>query len=71
MATIGVKSNIPALGIMRRSGARIGSVTLYRITASIFVGLGENQDRIDRNKIAKVSTRHRILIKSNKKSTTT
>lgn len=69
MATSGVKSNMPTLGIMRRRGARSGSVTRNRIAASMFVGLGENQDRIARNIMAKVSTRHRILRKSNKKST--
>ncbi len=69
IATRGVKSNIPALGIMRRRGDRSGSVTRYRITASIFVGLGENQDKIALKKMAKVSTSHRILIKSNQNAT--
>lgn len=69
MATSGVKSNMPTLGIMRRRGARSGSVTLFRITASMFVGLGENQDRIARSIIAMVSTSHRSLRKSNKNAT--
>jgi len=69
IATSGVKSNIPALGIMRRRGARSGSVPRYRITASMFVGLGENQDRITRAIIAKLSTSHRSLRKSNKNAT--
>jgi hypothetical protein len=35
----------------------------------MFVGLGENQDRIALKIIAKVSTSHRTLRKSNKKAT--
>ena len=65
MATSGVKSNMPVLGMMRRSGARIGSVILSRITVSVF-GLGENQDRTTRMKIIIVRTSHRSLIKLNK-----
>ena len=65
MATSGVKSNMPALGIMRRSGASIGSVILYRIMVSVF-GLGENQERIALKKMAKVSTSHRMRIRLNK-----
>ena len=65
MATSEVKSNMPVLGIMRRSGARTGSVILSRITVSVF-GLGENQDRIARMKIIIVRTSHRSLIKLNK-----
>jgi hypothetical protein len=56
MATNGVKSNIPSLGIMRRRGAKSGSVTLYRIIASLLVVLGENQDMIARAIISKVNT---------------
>jgi len=69
MATNGVKSNIPVLGIMRRSGDKIGSVILSRIMVSLF-GLGENQDRITRAIITKVSTLHRTMIMSNKSDTT-
>ena len=65
MAAIGVKSNMPVLGMMRRSGARIGSVILYRIMVSVF-GLGENQERIALKKMAKVSTSHRMRIRLNK-----
>ena len=54
MATIGVKSNMHVLGIMRRSGARIGSVILSRKIVKLF-GLGENQDRITRTMIVRVS----------------
>jgi len=70
MATSGVKSNMPTLGIMRRRGARNGSVSWYRIIASLFVGLGENQDRITRATITRVNTSHSNLIKSNKNATT-
>jgi len=62
---------MPILGIIRRRGARSGSVTRYRTIASVFVGLGENQDKIALKIIAKLSTSHRSLRKSNKKSTTT
>ncbi len=55
IATTGLKSIIPALGIIRRRGARIGSVTRYRKIASQLVGPGENQDRIDRAMISRVS----------------
>jgi len=65
MAASGVKSNMPVLGMMRRSGARTGSVILSRIMVSIF-GLGENQERIALRKIARVSTWHRKLIKLSK-----
>jgi len=68
MATSGVKSNMPSLGIIRRRGARSGSVILSSMMDSVF-GLVRNQDRITLIKMAKVSTRHRILRKSNKKST--
>ena len=66
MATSGLKSNMPTLGIMRRRGARIGSVILSRIMDSAF-GLVRNQDTITLIKIAKESTSHRSLIESNKK----
>ncbi len=69
MAAIGVKSNMPILGIIRRRGDRIGSVIRYRMIVSLFVGLGENQDRIARNTIAQVSTSHTTLIKLNRKVT--
>jgi len=69
-ATIGVKSNIPTLGMIRRRGARIGSVNRYKITASIFVGLGENQDMITLKRMAMKSTSQRILIKRSKNVTT-
>ena len=65
MATSGVKSNMPALGMMRRRGDRIGSVILSRIMVSVF-GLGENQDRIALRKMARVSTSHRRRIKLSK-----
>ena len=70
MATSGVKSNTPTLGMIRRRGARIGSVILSRIMDSVF-GLVRNQDRITLIKIAKVSTSHRSRIKLNKKATAT
>ena len=54
MAAIGVKSNMPVLGIMRRSGDRIGSVILSRIMVRA-LGRGENQDMTDLMKIANVS----------------
>lgn len=56
MATSGVKSNMPVLGIIRRRGAKTSSVTRYRITAGLLVGLGENQDMIARAIISKVNT---------------
>jgi len=56
MATSGVKSNIPALGMIRRRGARIGSVIVCRIIASLFVGLGENQEIIILKIIAQMRT---------------
>ena len=68
IATSGVKSNMPALGMMRRRGARIGSVNRLRIITSLFVGLSENQDRIARRMMAMVSTSHTIRIKSRKNS---
>jgi len=70
IAANGVKSIMPALGMMRRKGARSGSVSLYEITASIFVGLGENQDRIALKIIATVSASHSTLIKLNKNAIT-
>ena len=65
MAASGVKSNMPVLGMMRRSGARSGSVILSRIMVSMF-GLGENQVRTTLRKIAVVSAWHRRLIKLRK-----
>ena len=70
MATSGVKSNTPTLGMIRRRGARIGSVILSRIIDKVF-GLVRNQDRITLIKMTKVSTSHRSRIKLNKKVTTT
>ena len=64
IATSGVKSIMPVLGIMRRKGARSGSVIRNRITAATFVVRGENQDRIALAKMATVSTSHKILTKS-------
>ena len=61
MATSGVKSNMPTLGMMRRRGARIGSVILSRIMVSVF-GLGENQERITLKKVTNVSISHRRRI---------
>jgi len=57
---------MPARGIIRRRGARIGSVNRLRIITSLFVGLGENQDRIARTMMAMVNTSHRIRIKLKK-----
>lgn len=68
IATSGVKSNIPALGMMRRSGARIGSVILSRMRVRVF-GLVRNHDRITLIKIARVRTSHRSRIKLKKKVT--
>ena len=67
MAIIGVKSNIPARGMMRRRGDRIGEVILSRIRIKVF-GSVKNQDRTTLIKIAKVSNSHRILIKLKKNS---
>ena len=64
MAMSVVKSNIPVRGIMRRSGARIGSETLSRSKVSVF-GLGENHDRIARIKIAMESNWQTKLINPN------
>ena len=60
----GVKSNTPTLGMIRRRGARIGSVTLYRILNSMLVGFGENQDMTTLARIVRVSTSHRSSRKS-------
>ena len=69
MATNGVKSNMPTLGMMRRKGARSGSVIRNKMMASMFVGLGENQDIIARAIISKVNTSHNTMIKLNKNAT--
>ncbi len=66
MATSGLKSIIPARGMIRRRGARTGSVMRYRMTDSMFVGRGENQDKTDRIMMAMVSTSHRIRIRLKK-----
>ena len=63
MATSGVKSIMPARGIIRRRGARTGSVMRYSMTDSMFVGRGENQDKIARITMAMVSSSHRIRIR--------
>jgi len=68
MVTSGVKSNMPALGMMRRRGDKIGSVILSRIVVSVF-GLVTNQDMIALIKMAKVSTSHRKRIKLNRTAT--
>ena len=70
MAARGVKSNVPALGIIRRNGLRNGSVICNRIIAKRWVGLGENQNRITLKIIARVSTSHRYLIQTKTNSTT-
>ena len=67
IATIGLKSSIPARGIMRRNGARTGSVTRKRMTATIFDGRGENQDRTARSIMTTVSIWHSTLIRSKKR----
>ena len=54
MAASGVKSNMPVLGMMRRRGARIGSVILSSNIVTVF-GLGENQDIIALMRIANES----------------
>ena len=36
IATSGVKSKVPAMGMMRRRGARIGSVIFSKIMDNIF-----------------------------------
>ena len=51
-----------ARGIIRCRGARSGSVNLWRIIASLFVGLGENQAMIALSIMAMVSTSHRTLL---------
>ena len=70
MTTRGVKSNMPALGIIRRNGLSNGSVIWNRTINRRLVGLGENQDRITLKMIARVSTSHRNLIKVKKIATT-
>jgi len=62
MATSGVKSNLPTRGIIRRRGARIGSVSRWRILTSIFVGRGEYQDTITLSRIIIVSISHTYLM---------
>ena len=66
MATSGVKSIIPVRGMIRRRGARTGSVMRYSMTDSMFVGRGENQDKITRIMMAMVSSSHRIRIRLKK-----
>jgi len=66
MATIGEKSIMPARGIIRRRGARTGSVMRYSMTDNMFVGRGENQDKITRIMMAMVSSSHRIRIRLKK-----
>jgi hypothetical protein len=68
MAINGLKSNMPALGMMRRRGARIGSVILSKIIVSVF-GLVTNQERMTLIKMARVSTSHKSVIKLNRKVT--
>ena len=69
MATSGEKSSTPNVGIMRRSGDRIGSVIRNKMAVSIFVVPGENQERIARRTMATVSTSQRTLIKLKKNPT--
>ena len=66
MAISGEKSIMPARGMIRRRGARTGSVMRYRMTDSMFVGRGENQDKITRIMMAMVSSSHRIRIRLKK-----
>ena len=66
MAISGVKSNMPTLWMMRRSGANSGSVILSKIMDRVF-GLVRSQDRMILMKIAKVSISHRSRINLNKK----
>ena len=61
---------MPAMGMIRRRGARIGSVIRLRIIASVFVGRGENQDMIALRIIATVSASHKTLMKLKRYSTT-
>ena len=60
---------MPAMGMIRRRGDRIGSVIFTRITVSTF-GLGENQDMIALRIMAIVSNSHKILIKAKRNATT-
>ena len=66
MAISGVRSNMPALGMMRRNGARIGSVILSNMIDSV-LGLVRTQERIALRKMTMVSTSQRSLMKLNKK----
>ena len=65
-AASGVRSILPTLGIMRRKGARIGSVNLCIMITSILVGSGENQDKMTLKRAARMSNSHRRLRKLNK-----
>jgi len=65
-AASGARSILPTLGIIRRKGARIGSVTLYIIITSMLVELGENQDKTTLIRTARMSNSHRKLRKLNK-----
>ena len=55
MATSGEKSNGPTLGIIRRIGAKIGSVSRQRIRKSVFAGFRVYQDTITLSRIIIVS----------------
>ena len=63
IAASGEKSIMPARGRIRRRGDRTGSVMRYRMTDSMFVCPGENQDKIARRTMAIVSSSHRIRIR--------
>lgn len=65
-ATSGARSILPAPGIMRRRGARIGSVTLCITITSVLSGFGGNQDKTTLIMIARMSNSHRRLRKLNK-----
>ena len=66
IATSGEKSTMPVRGMIRRRGDRTGSVMRYRMTDSMFVRLGENQDKTARRMMAIVSSSHRIRIRLKK-----
>ena len=59
IATIGVISNIPILGIILRSGARIGSVIRYRIAIKLLLGFTGNQETMALRMMTMVSTKQR------------
>ena len=63
---MGVISNTPIRGMIRRSGIRIGSVISLSTVMIVLSGEMENHERMALNMIANVKTISSMLIKSNK-----